>query len=185
MRYRRIYERDDETCQYCGNGASSLDHLIPKVHGGTDRQHNLVAACGTCNRLKGEAEHPLLAASIGGLIGRDRTSRRHYPPLYWQVRTLGLPHEPVATNPRRSRWFDRTLLRLVFLVPGRERPFARRRQDVAVATLADQVPHFDLPEARRELDRLVAQGSLATTPHFYLLGADERDVYGSGSATSS
>ena len=167
MHRQRIYERDDHTCQYCGNGASSLDHLVPKAQGGQDRWENLAAACGTCNRLKGEASLPELAASMGTLILAGRTSRRHYPPLYWQVRTLGMPHEPIATNPRRGRWFDRTLVERIFTRPGVDRRLMRRRHDTAVSALVASVPELDAAEARVELDRLVAEGELRATRRFY------------------
>ena len=49
----------DPRCTYCrrdldpaGRG-SSLDHLIPKSKGGTNRRRNLALACGRCNRLRG------------------------------------------------------------------------------------------------------------------------------------
>ena len=172
MDRRRIYERDDHTCQFCGNGASSLDHLVPKVLGGPDRWENLVAACGTCNRLKGEDAYPDAAASMAALIFRGRTCARHYPPLYWQVRTLGMPHEALPINPTRSAWRDRTLLELVFAEPGRSRRRTRRRHDRAAAILVAAVPGLDVDEARQELDRLVAEGKLGTTPRFYLERTD-------------
>lgn len=165
---RRIYERDDDTCQYCGNGASSLDHLVPKLVGGPDRWDNLAASCGTCNMLKGDAHYPDLAASMRELILRERTCRRNFAPLYWQVQSSGMPHEPIPTNPRRGGWFERTLTQLIFTRPGRPGRLARRRHDLAVAELVERVPGFDALEARRELDRLVAEERLATTPRFYV-----------------
>lgn len=168
MNRRRIYERDDHTCQYCGNGASSLDHLVPKVLGGSDAWENLVASCGTCNMRKGDAPYPKLAESMGSSIVLGRTSRRHYPPLYWQVQTRGMPHERVPTNPKRGGWFDRTLIELVFTNPGVRSRLARRRRDVAVAKLVTEVPELLAADAKRELDRLVAEGRLGTTALFYV-----------------
>ena len=167
MHRQRIYERDDHTCQFCGNGASSLDHLVPRAHGGQDRWDNLAAACGTCNRLKGEAPVPELAASMATLILAGRTSRRHYPPLYWQVRMLGMPHEPIATNPKRGSWFDRTLVERIFTKPGSDVRAARRRHDKALSALVAAVPELDAAGAREELDRLVAEGRLRATRRFY------------------
>ena len=43
-------------CAYCGDhlGRSpTLDHVIPRLHGGMTVQHNLVAACQNCNGRKG------------------------------------------------------------------------------------------------------------------------------------
>ncbi len=52
---REILRRDDYTCQYCGRKMRTLtlDHVIPRRQGGPHTWANLVAACSTCNRLKG------------------------------------------------------------------------------------------------------------------------------------
>jgi 5-methylcytosine-specific restriction endonuclease McrA len=64
---RNIMRRDAFTCQYCGKHESNLtiDHVIPKRHGGKDTWENLVAACIRCNNSKGDrtpeqARMPLL-----------------------------------------------------------------------------------------------------------------------------
>ncbi len=45
-------------CVYCGTGVdfatATLDHVHPVARGGTSEFGNLVAACGPCNRLKGD-----------------------------------------------------------------------------------------------------------------------------------
>ncbi|HIE51287.1 MAG TPA: HNH endonuclease [Armatimonadetes bacterium] len=52
---KSIMARDNHTCQYCGrrDGAMTLDHVIPKVRGGTDDWTNLVCCCIPCNNRKG------------------------------------------------------------------------------------------------------------------------------------
>ena len=56
-RVKRMYvlERDNYTCQYCGNntGPLEVDHVMPKCRGGLSAEENLVCACFTCNRSKG------------------------------------------------------------------------------------------------------------------------------------
>jgi hypothetical protein len=47
-----ILRRDDFMCQYCGNRASTLDHVRPRCQGGTTSYKNLVAACLRCNNAK-------------------------------------------------------------------------------------------------------------------------------------
>lgn len=37
----------------CGGRADCVDHVIPKVHGGTDSLANCRAACHKCNGAKG------------------------------------------------------------------------------------------------------------------------------------
>ena len=63
---RNLLVRDNYECQYCGSKKSPLtmDHVNPKKQGGKDSWENLVAACQTCNRKKGnrtpdEAKMPL------------------------------------------------------------------------------------------------------------------------------
>lgn len=49
-----IYERDSYSCRYCGNAHSlSCDHVIPRKYGGKTIPENLVAACFSCNEIKG------------------------------------------------------------------------------------------------------------------------------------
>lgn len=52
---REVLRRDNYTCQYCGRKSRHLtiDHVIPRRHGGPHSWDNLVAACPQCNRLKG------------------------------------------------------------------------------------------------------------------------------------
>ncbi len=51
---KRIFERDDYTCKYCGvkGGRLELDHIIPVSRGGDSSEENLTTACFSCNRSK-------------------------------------------------------------------------------------------------------------------------------------
>lgn len=50
--------RDDHKCQYCGVKSEdlktplTLDHVVPRFHGGKTRWENVVAACSECNLEK-------------------------------------------------------------------------------------------------------------------------------------
>lgn len=48
---RRILWRDGGRCVYCGNAATEVDHIHPRVHYGSHQDHNLAAACSHCNAL--------------------------------------------------------------------------------------------------------------------------------------
>lgn len=54
---RNIFERDRNTCQYCGKRFSkpdlTIDHVLPRSRGGRDTWENLVLACVRCNLRKG------------------------------------------------------------------------------------------------------------------------------------
>ncbi|MHB1001531.1 MAG: HNH endonuclease [Armatimonadota bacterium] len=53
---RSIFARDNYTCQYCGHQARelTLDHVMPKRHGGKSTWENLVCCCKKCNSKKGD-----------------------------------------------------------------------------------------------------------------------------------
>jgi 5-methylcytosine-specific restriction endonuclease McrA len=53
---RSIFARDNFTCQYCGAQSRDLtiDHIVPKRHGGSMAWENLVACCRRCNTKKGD-----------------------------------------------------------------------------------------------------------------------------------
>lgn len=52
-----IFRRDNFTCRYCGSQPPDVvlevDHVVPRVDGGSDDPLNLVTACHGCNRGKG------------------------------------------------------------------------------------------------------------------------------------
>lgn len=48
----QILERDNYTCGYCGNEATSVDHILPRALGGTHDPGNLIACCTPCNSRK-------------------------------------------------------------------------------------------------------------------------------------
>jgi len=52
----RVHVRDLYQCQYCGRHLSkhnaTVDHVIPKSHGGKDRWENTVCSCFSCNNTK-------------------------------------------------------------------------------------------------------------------------------------
>ena len=49
---RAVFIRDHHICQYCGNAAENVDHVIPRSRGGTHTWDNVVAACKRCNSRK-------------------------------------------------------------------------------------------------------------------------------------
>lgn len=54
---RNLYARDKNKCQYCGKRFPAteltLDHIVPRVQGGSNSWSNLVCACLRCNTRKG------------------------------------------------------------------------------------------------------------------------------------
>ena len=54
---RNLFARDDHQCQYCGKVEPthklSLDHVVPRSHGGPTTWENIVCCCLRCNSRKG------------------------------------------------------------------------------------------------------------------------------------
>jgi 5-methylcytosine-specific restriction endonuclease McrA len=53
-----VLARDGRTCAYCGAGASTIDHVLPRSRGGANEWTNTVAACGRCNNRKDDRTPP-------------------------------------------------------------------------------------------------------------------------------
>ena len=89
---RAVLARDSWTCQYCGSRKSGLtvDHVIPRSRGGKSVWENIVAACATCNRRKGNR----LPREIHM---HPRTPRRRRgPTVFIQVASPKIPAELAA-----------------------------------------------------------------------------------------
>lgn len=54
---RRILEKTGGVCAVCGRPLEyekvTIEHYIPKYHGGTDDERNLLPLCKNCNKSKG------------------------------------------------------------------------------------------------------------------------------------
>ena len=51
-----VLQRDGYICAYCGEEATSVDHVIPRSAGGDHSLSNLVACCLKCNGRKGNMQ---------------------------------------------------------------------------------------------------------------------------------
>ena len=51
---RGVFARDSNRCQYCGDRAETLDHVVPRSRGGAHTWENVVAACRPCNVRKAD-----------------------------------------------------------------------------------------------------------------------------------
>ena len=49
---RNILDRDNHTCQYCGEPGDTIDHIEPRSKGGVNSWTNLVCCCAPCNKKK-------------------------------------------------------------------------------------------------------------------------------------
>jgi 5-methylcytosine-specific restriction endonuclease McrA len=79
---KAVFARDGGRCQYCGTGAESIDHVIPRSRGGEHAWENVVAACRPCNVRKRDR---LLHETTMQLRRRPATPRE----LTWVVVAVG------------------------------------------------------------------------------------------------
>lgn len=89
---RAVLARDAWTCQYCGSRKSGLtvDHVIPRSRGGKSVWENIVAACASCNRRKGNRlpreiqMHPRRSPKAPGPTVFIQVSTPSIPPAWQQ-----------------------------------------------------------------------------------------------------
>ena len=55
---RAVLQRDGHVCAWCGDRATTADHVIARKVGGSDAMSNLVAACLPCNSSRGARPGP-------------------------------------------------------------------------------------------------------------------------------
>jgi 5-methylcytosine-specific restriction endonuclease McrA len=48
-----IYKSWNHCCGYCGEPATSLDHIVPRFKSGSSNRNNLLPSCQRCNSNKG------------------------------------------------------------------------------------------------------------------------------------
>ena len=91
---RRILERDQYRCQYCGlDGMSSfenslimtVDFIHPRAKKGKKTPANLVAACRPCNTIKGHRKFATLEDAKAYVLERREELRKD-----WEATTAAL-----------------------------------------------------------------------------------------------
>jgi 5-methylcytosine-specific restriction endonuclease McrA len=88
----RILARDGHTCAYCGQAATTVDHILPvrKHPDQAMNPENLVSACAKCNSAKG-------SRSQGVFLARAFT-----PPVF-PVFISPTQSEPMLDSPFKTR----------------------------------------------------------------------------------
>ena len=113
VKYNRanIYLRDDYRCQYCMKrhplSSLTLDHVIPRSHGGKTNWTNVVAACGRCNFNKGNDASIVpqikpVKPSYYQLVAQRKKHPIVLKDMYWQ-NFLGWPEDKVDYRPYKQK----------------------------------------------------------------------------------
>ena len=88
---RKILERDDYRCQYCGlDGRSNFDNaltmrvdfVVPRAKKGKKTPENLVACCTACNTIKGIKVFPSFDAAKAFVLAQREGLRKT-----WEAKT--------------------------------------------------------------------------------------------------
>jgi len=78
---QRILQRDQSTCQLCGQteGQLHIDHIIPKRLNGSDLDDNLRVLCQSCNLRRGGSffEHDRTPPTLHELFTPMNVSKSH------------------------------------------------------------------------------------------------------------
>jgi 5-methylcytosine-specific restriction endonuclease McrA len=88
---RSVFARDNYTCQYCGTVGKDLtiDHVVPKRHGGGMEWENLVTCCRRCNTKKGDKA----PEKVGMRLARAPLRPRYTPYIALNKYVAGTKHE--------------------------------------------------------------------------------------------
>lgn len=99
-----VFERDQNTCQYCGRKFDrkdlNLDHVVPRDRGGPTSWENIVCSCIPCNTRKANRTpqeagirlikkpkrpkwRPFIQVSLGGI--HDDSWKQFIDVAYWNV----------------------------------------------------------------------------------------------------
>ena len=82
---RAVFVRDGHRCQYCGENAENIDHIVPRSRGGEHVWENVVAACRPCNTRKEDR----LLHEVGFVLRRKPMAPRE---LTWVIVAVGTVH---------------------------------------------------------------------------------------------
>lgn len=88
---RSVFARDNYTCQYCGSTGKDLtiDHVVPKRHGGGMQWENLVTCCRRCNTKKGDKS----PEKVGMKLARPPRRPRYTPYIALNKYVAGTKHD--------------------------------------------------------------------------------------------
>jgi 5-methylcytosine-specific restriction endonuclease McrA len=97
---RKILERDDYVCRYCGlDGRASfesalvmrVDFVVPRARKGKKDPGNLVACCSPCNTIKGTRMYKSFDEAKADVLARREQLRK-----VWQTKTARTLAKPAS-----------------------------------------------------------------------------------------
>ena len=71
-------------CVYCRTTENlTIDHIIPKIKGGSDNPENLQCLCETCNRIKSGMTHKEVKHLMRWFVAIQNSRKRYNTKLYF------------------------------------------------------------------------------------------------------
>ena len=132
----RVKLEAPRACVYCGSRTRlSLDHLIPRLAGGSDEADNLVAACRSCNSAKGGRDM-LEWMTARGRFPSLLVLRRYLKIVARRCADLGLMEAPLAGVAREGLPFAIDLLPHEFPPLGTLRLWVEAEPEAEPASIA-------------------------------------------------
>ena len=110
-RYARVADRAEHSCEYCRapeavfNAPFEVEHIIPRLHGGTDTEENLALACRSCNGHKAAAVthmDPQIGQTVELFHPRQDRWREHFRVDADTAEVVGITSAGRATVARLS-----------------------------------------------------------------------------------
>ena len=87
---QQLSQQQDNKCVFCGctmqyhNGEAHLhpramtkEHIVPRAHGGPDKESNYVASCNRCNSLRGTINFDFFTLIVAKLF-KEKGFRKHW-----------------------------------------------------------------------------------------------------------
>ena len=93
---RAVFGRDGHRCQYCGDRAETIDHVLPRSLGGDHSWENVVACCRPCNISKGDRLPKEAGLRLSTKPGPPRRYAWIYASTGYQVDPAWHPYLEVA-----------------------------------------------------------------------------------------
>jgi hypothetical protein len=74
-----LFEKQNGNCQYCGVKMKeiTIDHILARIHGGTNAIENLCLCCKWCNTVKSGETEKMFRQFLGFLSVNDRFKRKN------------------------------------------------------------------------------------------------------------
>lgn len=105
---RRLYHHQQERCVYCGNvyqyDELQIEHMIPKVRGGSDHIRNCQLACRRCNQAKGTLTDIQFREKYASYLPQQERTPAQPPIDPEKLQTVAPSGDPIEVDHHAEQW---------------------------------------------------------------------------------